>query len=143
MHKHMQMMPMPTTGFAAFLDSSDELEAPVPFEWYHERFDAAKPLLADDILIAYNSLLRKATKAYEASGGRIHDENPNAACPHNVILSKRWIVVLPRRQAAINKEAGANALGMLGVIAVATEAEIDKWRKLGLVESLKILGVPR
>jgi ATP adenylyltransferase len=40
-----------------------------------------------------------------------------------MILTTRWMVVLPRRWGAINKEAGVNSLGMLGVIAVATTKE--------------------
>lgn len=46
-----------------------------------------------------------------------------AVCPHNMILTTRWMGVLPRRWGAINKEAGVNSLGMLGVIAVAMTKE--------------------
>jgi hypothetical protein len=52
-------------------------------------------------------------------------------CPHNMILTKGWMVVLPRRRAAVNKEAGVNALGMLGYIAVATDNEILNWVSAG------------
>lgn len=44
---------------------------------------------------------------------------------------------------AINKEAGVNAIGMLGYIAVATQKEIDNWIQLGLTDSLRELGVAK
>ena len=53
------------------------------------------------------------------------------------------MVVLPRRRAAVNKEAGANALGMVGVIAVATQKEIDNWIDIGPAKALAELGVPK
>lgn len=144
LHKHMQLMPMPTKGFAEFLETKDAKETPVPFKWFHQRFDTAKAAVTStDVVNAYNTLLEQASAAYQASGAKVNDQHPDAACPHNMILSKRWMLVLPRRQNAISKEAGANALGMLGVIAVATHKEIENWTKLGLNESLKILGVPR
>lgn len=43
----------------------------------------------------------------------------------------------------VNKEAGVNAIGMLGYIAVATRKEIDNWIQLGLTDSLRELGVAK
>lgn len=146
LHKHMQLMPMPAKGFSAFLDTADGKEPDVPFSWFWRRFDAAMPPTTAELVTIYNELLAQASDAYNACVGdkKSSEEKPaDTAIPHNMILSRRWMVVLPRRQAAINKEAGANALGMLGVIAVATQSEIDNWVRLGLNESLKTLGVPR
>jgi ATP adenylyltransferase len=53
------------------------------------------------------------------------------------------MIVLPRRRAAVNKEAGANAIGMMGVVAVATQSEIDGWIRLGSAAALTELGVPK
>jgi ATP adenylyltransferase len=60
-----------------------------------------------------------------------------------MILTKRWIIVLPRRRAGINREGGVNAMGMLGYIAVTTQNEIRNWIQLGLGETLGELGVPK
>lgn len=129
-------MPLPANSFAAFLDSPEKPEPKVPFEWFYRRFEGE--VIPATLFRVYNDLLEEATKV----GGVVASE-PGAACPHNVILTKRWMIVLPRRRGAINKEAGANALGMLGVIAVATTKEIDNWVRLGLRNSLAELGVPK
>lgn len=140
LHKHMQLMPLPANSFASFLDT-DSSEINVPFRWFHQRFENQPPN-PQEVLEVYTRLLSQATKAWELSD---HIENtiPGAACPHNMILTKRWIIVLPRRKGAINKESGANSLGMLGIIAVATEQEIHNWQQLGLSKALRELGVPK
>ncbi|KAJ5699596.1 hypothetical protein N7536_002609 [Penicillium majusculum] len=138
LHKHLQVMPLPANSFAAFLDSRGEPETKVPFQWFYRRFGS--DLTPAALFAAYNDLLEEATKV---AGDYTTDARPRAVCPHNVIFTKRWIVVLPRRRGAINKEAGVNSLGMLGVIAVATTKEIDNWIRLGLTKSLAELGVPK
>ncbi|KAJ5375502.1 hypothetical protein N7517_007508 [Penicillium concentricum] len=138
LHKHMQLMPLPANSFAAFLDSSDEAEPKVPFEWFYRRFEGE---VTPAVLFgAYRDLLGEATKA---AGDHTASAPAGAVCPHNMILTKRWMIVLPRRRGGINKEAGVNSLGMLGVIAVATTREIDNWVRLGLTESLAEVGVPK
>ncbi|KAJ5504843.1 hypothetical protein N7463_007717 [Penicillium fimorum] len=136
LHKHMQLMPLPENSFAAFLDSSEEPEPKVPFEWFYRRFEGE--VTSAVLFGAYKDLLGEATKV---SGYHMASAPPGEACPHNMILTKRWMIVLPRRRGGINKEAGVNSLGMLGVIAVATAKEIDNWVRLGLTESLAEVGV--
>jgi ATP adenylyltransferase/5',5'''-P-1,P-4-tetraphosphate phosphorylase II len=135
LHKHLQVMPLPANSFAAFLDSS-EPETKVPFEWFYRRFEGDMTPAA--LFGVYKDLLEEATKV---GGDYTAGASPEAVCPHNMILTQRGMIVLPRRRGAINKEAGVNSLGMLGVIAVATTKEIDTWVKLGLTESLAELGV--
>ncbi|KAJ5173826.1 uncharacterized protein N7500_001757 [Penicillium coprophilum] len=138
LHKHMQLMPLPADSFAAFLDSSDEPEPNVPFEWFYRRLEGeVTPAVLFGV---YKALLNESTKA---GGDYVTSGPPGAVCLHNMILTKRWMIVLPRRRGGINKEAGVNSLGMLGVIAVATMKEIDNWVRLGLTESLAEVGVPR
>lgn len=145
LHKHLQMMPLPASSFAAFLDrkgGTEKAETKVPFEWFYRRFDDGE--ITPTILIKiYKEMLDQATKVSAGHGEHAAKGPLGAVCPHNMILTKRWMVVLPRRQGAINKEAGVNALGMLGVIAVATRKEIENWVRLGLTESLAQLGVPK
>ncbi|KAF7587797.1 hypothetical protein BBP40_006707 [Aspergillus hancockii] len=145
LHKHLQVMPLPANSFAAFLDSSEgreeEPETKVPFEWFYRRFEGEVAPAA--LVGVYNDLLEEATKVGGGRGDHAASAPSGAVCPHNMILTKRWMVVLPRRRGAINKEAGVNSLGMLGVIAVATRTEINHWVRLGLTESLEELGVPK
>ncbi|EHK20458.1 uncharacterized protein TRIVIDRAFT_48895 [Trichoderma virens Gv29-8] len=141
LHKHMQLMPLPADGFAAaFLNSNAVKEPRVPFQWFYHRF-VDRPITPATLASIYARLLQQATEAWENSAG---DAVPDGeACPHNMAFTSRWMVVIPRRRAAVNKEAGVNSLGMLGVIAVATEREIDNWVRIGLIKSLMELGVAR
>lgn len=133
-------MPLPASGFAVdFLNSDSTREPKVPFEWFYHRFQDSAA--ASKVTEIYLQLLQQATEAWKTSTGK--DVPDGQACPHNVAFTSRWIVVIPRRKAAVNKEAGVNTLGMLGVIAVATEKEIENWVKLGLTNSLTELGVPK
>lgn len=141
LHKHMQLMPMPTSSFASFLDSKGGVEPIVPFQWFFHRF-GSQPVTPAVLTNIYTELLQKATTAWEECPGHTNDDSSEASCPHNVILTSRWIMVIPRRRAAVNKEAGVNALGMIGVVAVSTTSEIENWVQLGLGQSLKELGVP-
>ncbi|GKZ29573.1 hypothetical protein AbraIFM66950_005605 [Aspergillus brasiliensis] len=145
LHKHLQLIPTPSNLFASFLDARDgEREPPrVPFEWFYHRLNS-RDWDPERLLEIYNHLLEQATK----TASRDPSENPKSvpstsASPHNFILTKRWMVVLPRRRAAVNAEAGVNAIGMLGYIVVATQKEIDNWVRLGLTDSLRQLGVAR
>ncbi|OGM49827.1 hypothetical protein ABOM_001437, partial [Aspergillus bombycis] len=143
LHKHLQVMPLPANNFAAFLDSPEgwESETKVPFEWFYRRLGGEVDSAA--LVEVYNDLLGEATEVGGGRGEHAASVPSGAACPHNMILTRRWMIVLPRRRGAINKEAGVNSLGMLGVIAVATRKEIDTWVSLGLTESLAELGVPK
>lgn len=144
LHKHMQLMPMPRHSFASFLDRADGKEPPsVPFVWFYHRFEDGPLTTASSLFAIYIDLLKRADEVGRGRGEHAVSMPPGAACPHNVIFTKRWMVVLPRRRAGVNKEAGANAMGMLGYIAVATEKEIEAWERLGLRQTLAQLGVAK
>lgn len=143
LHKHMQVMPMPRQHFANFLDGETGQEPKVSFQWYYHRFGPFKDVTISELVETYSQLRSKALETYEASIRMAHRVSPDVSCPHNVILSRRWMMVIPRRRGDVDSDIAANALGMLGVIAVAKEQAIEKWIQLGPVESLAILGVPR
>ncbi|KAM3543939.1 hypothetical protein ARSEF1564_003160 [Beauveria bassiana] len=44
---------------------------------------------------------------------------------------------------SVRAESGANAMGMLGYIAVSSKADIDNWTDQGLCKLLRQLGVPK
>ncbi|KAL3422718.1 tetraphosphate phosphorylase 2 (ATP adenylyltransferase) [Phlyctema vagabunda] len=142
LHKHMQLLPMPKDSFAAFLNTDDGSETSVPFAWFYHRFEDQQ-VTPTSLVMIYNELLRQADRVGHGRSENADKAPPGAACPHNVIFTKRWIVVIPRRQAGISKQAGANAMGMLGYIATATTSEMDNWTRLRLTETLEQLGVPR
>ncbi|GIC92878.1 uncharacterized protein Aud_009353 [Aspergillus udagawae] len=142
LHKHLQLIPTPPNLFASFLNSKDGEPPRVPFEWFYRRLNP-NDSTPERLLEIYNHLLEQSTKKGKGLSENFRTAPPNATCPHNFILTKRWMVVLPRQRAAINKEAGVNAIGMLGYIAVATRKEIDNWIRLGLTDSLRELGVAK
>lgn len=144
LHKHMQLIPKPPHSFADFLiaEDGDRQSDKVPFHWFYQFLGAANFNIAE-LTDIYLKLLAQATAVSQGSAEHAGEAPPGAACPHNMILSRQWMIVIPRRRAGVNKEAGANALGMLGVIAVATKPEIDGWIRLGLTKSLRELGVPK
>ncbi|RFU29074.1 hypothetical protein B7463_g7257, partial [Scytalidium lignicola] len=142
LHNHMQLMPMLEDSFAAFLDSEGGKEPSVPYHWFYCRFES-QHVTPSNLTKVYTDLLKQATKVGDNRSEHADSALPGAACPHNMILTKRWMLVLPRRRAVITKEAGVNAVGMLGVIAVATKEEINTWLRQGLTQALRELGVPK
>lgn len=146
LHKHMQLLPKPDHSFADFLDADEDEDeaqpAAVPFHWFYKRLTADDGSPAGLVRI-YTELLAQATAVGHGLADHADTAPRDAACPHNLILTRRWMIVIPRRQAAVNEEAGVNALGMLGVIVVATKPEVDNWVRQGLTESLRKLGVPK
>ncbi|RGP64479.1 5, 5 -p-1,p-4-tetraphosphate phosphorylase 2 [Fusarium longipes] len=141
LHKHMQLTPKPKDSFAAFLDCENGVEPGVPFQWFHHRLKSPTPT-PDELLNIYRKLLSKATNAGKGLSEHADNLPAGSAVPHNMLVTNQWMIVLPRRRASVNKEAGANALGMMGVVAVATRVEMDNWLRVGPVQALEELGVP-
>jgi ATP adenylyltransferase/5',5'''-P-1,P-4-tetraphosphate phosphorylase II len=141
LHKHLQLIPNPKDSFAAFLDSKDDKEPNIPFQWFYHRFES-EHVTPSELIQVYTNLLNQATKVGDGHSENCDNLPPGSACPHNMILTSQWMIVIPRRRAAINKEAGVNAIGMLGLISVATQKEMDNWVRLGLTDALRELGVP-
>ncbi|KAM0489643.1 hypothetical protein ACHAP8_012383 [Fusarium lateritium] len=142
LHKHMQLIPKPQDSFAAFMDNEDVAEPDVPFQWFYHRFESPSPRHSD-LLNTYNKLLEKATDVGQGLSEHAGSLPTGAAIPHNMLVTNQWMIVLPRRRAAVNKEAGANSISMMGVNAVATREEIDNWIRIGPVNALRELGVPK
>jgi ATP adenylyltransferase/5',5'''-P-1,P-4-tetraphosphate phosphorylase II len=139
LRKHMQLIPMPKGTFASFLDGEGQ-EPDVPFQWYYRRFAKDRDVTVEDVIETYNELLEKATEVGKGKAEHAEMLPSGAACPHNMILTKRWMIVFPRRK---NGDPGASTVGMLGYIAVSSEEEIDKWVKGGINNTMREFGVPR
>jgi ATP adenylyltransferase/5',5'''-P-1,P-4-tetraphosphate phosphorylase II len=135
----MQLIPMPKGTFASFLDGEGQ-ELDVPFQWFYRRFAKDGDVTADDVIKTYNDLLGQATEIGKGKSENAEMLPSGAACPHNMILTKRWMIVLPRRK---NGEPGASAVGMLGYTAVSSQEEIDEWVEGGINNTLREFGVPR
>lgn len=62
--------------------------------------------------------------------------------PHNMILTDKWMMVIPRRKAWID-EIAANAAAMIGMVWCNSQAQFDGWARRGIPNVLMEMGVPR
>jgi len=60
--------------------------------------------------------------------------------PHNVVLVKRWILVIPRTTGRVN-DIAANAAAMVGIVWMTTENEFQDWTKQDPMTHLPSFGV--
>ena len=139
----MQAFPSPgskaNTAKALFPDRLDQIdEKKIPFKYYLFRFEDTKGAPSeqqvDTITKRYLSDLEKARRILKIEKGD--------HIPHNVILTKQWLMVIPRRGGKVGGSA-VNAAGMMGMVWTKNQDELKAWQKLGIDESLAKFGVPR
>jgi ATP adenylyltransferase len=133
LHKHMQLIPAPDPDkFTLWLDAE---EPQLPFKFFIHRFRDGLPP-PDKLLGIYEALLRRAERAVDHAA--LEGET---AIPHNVIMDRKWLVVIPRRSGSWD-DIGANAASMLGMVWVQNEETMDIWLERGPANVLARLGVP-
>lgn len=139
-HKHLQIFPWigySDNGVAVLPENAGD-EIRIPFRSFSRKLskgfsddpDAVKILLQH-----YEELLALAREAL-----RVPVDSSATMCPHNVLLTKGWITVIPRVQANV-ANASANALGMSGLVWVSCQEDLEAWKNLGPVNVLAQLGV--
>jgi ATP adenylyltransferase/5',5'''-P-1,P-4-tetraphosphate phosphorylase II len=134
MHKHMQGLRGPPFAFES-LTCASEKESKVPFQYFTYHFSQGfAGVSAGDLLEIYNRFLSQARTVLGL--------NEHETIPHNVVLWKDAIIVIPRRK-GVWEGASANTGGMMGSVWVPNEAGMDKWTRLGCANVLRELGVPR
>ncbi|CCF46045.1 Ap4A phosphorylase 2 [Colletotrichum higginsianum] len=87
-------------------------------------------------------MLRQATELIPGRDAVVEDDEDGkrVAMPHNVILGRRWMVVVPRVTDGVDG-AGVNAAGMLGVVWASEVGTAEKWKRLGPRRVLREVGV--
>ena len=133
-HKHLQILPRPapSTDFTVFPDRPEQVKVPYVYDILHfEQVDSVA--FPECILHDYASSLRRARNLLEVPDGE--------EVPHNVVLVKEWMLVIPRRRAGIGVTS-ANAAGMLGMVWVRSREELEEWQRCGLTKCLAEFGVP-
>lgn len=134
-HKHVQGLKGPPHAFDALVRAENE-EGGVPYKYFTHRFEQGfEAVSVSQVLEVYKSMLVRCREALDL-------DEKEEICPHNVVLWKNYIIVIPRR-AGIWKGASANTGGMMGSVWVPDQAEMDKWLELGCANVLRGLGVPR
>jgi ATP adenylyltransferase len=132
-HKHMQGLVGPPTAFDLFTGGDVE-STKIPFAYFAHNFTfgfSSTPV--GELLSIYENLLAQTRSVLGASETDV--------APHNVILWRDWMILVPRRKAAVER-ASANAAGMLGSIWVPDRSGVDEWLSLGCKNVLLELGVP-
>ncbi|KAL2270560.1 hypothetical protein VTJ83DRAFT_2744 [Remersonia thermophila] len=145
-HKHLQILPVDGDDgeeeeIEAFPLWPDEEDTRPPFRFARERFASGLPSV-DELVKAYRALLARAERDVGWAAGREgRRREQQEALPHNLVLTERWMVVIPRRAPGW-EGADANTLGMLGMVAVHDEEKLKRWIGNDPVEVLKKLGYP-
>lgn len=136
-HKHMQGLRGPPFAFEALISTTKDKDeaAIVPFQYFTYHFEQGfTNISAVDIVPIYTSLLKQARQALKVSEADI--------CPHNVILWRDWIIVIPRRKSFVER-ACTNSVGMMGSVWLSESNLVDEWKRLGCRHVLEELGVPQ
>lgn len=142
-HKHLQVIPAPgsseaySDGFKFFPDYDDGPEKDVPScVYFIERFrDLTNGGIdsSHQLIDSYLRLLKQTAEALNFTEGPF---------PHNLILTKRWMVMIPRRE-KVYEGLTANAPGMMGSVYIQSESDLEKWKQAGPANVLAGLGIPR
>jgi ATP adenylyltransferase/5',5'''-P-1,P-4-tetraphosphate phosphorylase II len=128
-HKHIQILPRPGPMFP---DKPDFDRNKIPFKFflrYLEDVDQNPAQLSD----IYSELLAQARAVLNIPS--------NENCPHNMVLVREWIMVIPRRSNDFNGVT-ANSAGMMGYVWLGNVEELDRWKQVGPALALAGLGVP-
>lgn len=157
-HKHLQILPHPRTAegrggelFELFPSKAlaragggDIVEDGQGAMHKHFILPLSRDADAESVVRVHERLLQRMREfvvGFDGSGGGGH---PSVDPPHNVVMTREWMCLIPRRRSGIDRGTPANALGMVGVVWTTREGEGDWWlRQSGSVrEHLKHLGYP-
>lgn len=141
-HKHMQALKKPGIGEAEesssfrFFPDTEIPSICAPYQYHLHRFGPPTQLQATGVYELYVDMLSKCKKQIG------FQENDTASlCPHNLILTKEWMILIPRLSNEYNG-IGANATAMMGMPMMATREILQLWIDNGPARVLRELGVP-
>lgn len=125
------------TSFRFFPDINGN-HSKVPYVHFLHRFRSVaseRPPSAQEVFDVYISLVKRRK---ETLG--LGEDDMESLCPHNVLLVKEWIIVIPRRTNSVNG-VGAKSAGMLGMPTVSSHDLLRIWTDAGPANVLRQLGV--
>ena len=140
-HKHMKLFPRPSpSSFHLFPDSPSDKPAKVPYLYDLFHHSPSFPLGPFDNPDTPTSI----ATFYESSLSRfralLNIEGDDEHIPHNMIMTREWTIVIPRRAAQVNG-LSANATGMMGMVWVSKMEEVEQWKREGPWKILGELGL--
>lgn len=132
-HKHLQGLRGPPFAFAHMMKAC-EGKAAVPFRFFQYHFSRGlAETSAEEVLGIYENLLDQTRELLGIDSKDV--------CPHNVVMWKDHLIVIPRRAGSTGK-ASANAGGMMGCVWVPDHNSIEAWDESGHASVLRELGFP-
>lgn len=133
-HKHLQVLRMPKDSTNLLVNKDSTKDFPkLPYKYFSIDFtDQAQPS-KELLLKTYQNLLGQCEELLPAKQGE--------SVPHDVIFTKKWIMVIPRSRRNFEGSSDVNAPGMLGMIWLKHDEEVTKWKELGPARVLRQLGV--
>ncbi|KAK4196027.1 putative 5',5'''-P-1,P-4-tetraphosphate phosphorylase [Triangularia verruculosa] len=149
LHKHMQVLAVPEESeFRLWPDSgsNDGGQEHIPFKYYKHNIDEQLDESSRE-RAAWTKYLAFTSAAHQALADIGHVPHaPDGVdlatiVPHNVILTREWLLVIPRTKAGMNG-ADANAAGYLGMVWVSDEERVKRWTDQGPTKLLTSLGLP-
>jgi len=153
LHKHMQVFPAPDAGTFTLWPDHEENKfrrKMIPFKYSMFRYEKDWSATPGGLLEIYQELLRQAEEdlvSYTTNSisptenGKKAERMEGAAIPHNVIMNRDWMVVIPRRAGGWDGATG-NAPAMLGMVWLPSVEKMNRWIELGPCEVLGRMGVP-
>lgn len=155
MHKHMQVFEQDTEELLPdMMLRDDKIRKSIPYQSRLEPLpedvqDLDQTSAAHRLWMTYQSHLQWCDKTLQVvdpmfascPSRQRNAEGIEKAIPHNMILTRRFIMTIPRRKAGI-EAATANAAGFMGLVWVPDDEVVDLWKRLGPTKVLTELGVP-
>jgi ATP adenylyltransferase len=160
-HRHLQLIPLPLTTERGSAPWSVPMEA-VFDQWssgggttrllrlpFRNAFAVLEPSFFDDadaaerLLELYTVMLAACGLREESAndGGRAANEPERPLGPYNLLLTRRWMLLVPRSQEHFGT-ISVNALGFAGSLFVRDQAEMDALRATGSMSVLRAVAVP-
>ena len=148
LHKHLKAFPCPEPPewFAVFDEDTTHLEkARLPYQHFVERLPTRTQTktdrvntthIAQELVCIYGRLLQQAKRAL-----CLPLDDIDVPIPHNVVIVKGWMMVIPRRKARSGL-ASANAVGMMGMVWLSCKEGLEAWEAQGPTRILQDFGVP-
>lgn len=127
MHKHLQLLPLPlapgpyAVPIEAACDGRGALTVPFPHIWLELEFAAGADARRNGavILSCYREALRRL-----GIGSRDHADGARQSGAYNLLLTRRWLMLVPRHAAYFERVA-VNALGFAGALLVRDEQALQ------------------
>lgn len=142
-HKHLQVIPAPGASdeypeeFKFFPDYEESQNGGPSFTHFLQRIDTLPDGDIKDGEILFNTYIQLLQRARAA----LDIDSNDGVCPHNFILTKRWMMVVPRCTDKFH-DITANAAGMVGSVFLWRQDQLEAWKEIGPMNVLAGLGLP-